>query len=325
MICILSDESDPYFHLAAEEYLLRNTKQEAFMLWQSKPAVVVGKHQNVLAEMNYHFVKKEGILVARRLSGGGAVYHDQGNLNFTFIRVGEPGKLVNFSIFIAPVIEFLRQQGVMAHEGEKHEILVHDKKISGNAEHVYRNRVLHHGTILYRANLEKLQNSLRHGGGRFIDKAVQSNRASVMNLATLLRFAPPVKEFAKQFMNYIRDESGGYDYAFSEDEHKIIVQLATEKYATWDWIYGWSPDYHYFGPKRAEPKIEIALHVRRGIITECVFRSPEYPEVLTSAFADTLINAPHNENIIRHHLLESKLAEILTDKEREIIVNSFFD
>ncbi len=107
MQCLISTNRDIYFNLALEEYLLMNGADEYFVLWQSEPAVVVGKHQNTLAEMNYRFVSENGIQVARRLSGGGTVYHDQGNLNFTYISNGEPGRLVDFKRFIEPVIDFL--------------------------------------------------------------------------------------------------------------------------------------------------------------------------------------------------------------------------
>ena len=176
MLCIFSENRDPYFNLAAEEYLLRNTGDEIFMLWQSTPAVVVGKHQNALAEINYRYTTGKGIAVARRLSGGGTVYHDNGNINFTFIRQGEPGKLVDFSGFIEPVIRFMKITGVDAEKGSKHEILTQGKKISGNAGHVYKNRVLHHGTLLFNADMEILHESIRHAGGIYTDKAVQSNQ-----------------------------------------------------------------------------------------------------------------------------------------------------
>ena len=166
MQCLISTNRDIYFNLALEEYLLMHEVDDYFVLWQSEPAVVVGKHQNTLAEINYRFVSEKNIRVARRLSGGGTVYHDQGNLNFTYIANGEPGKLVDFKRFIEPVIHFLGTLGIDAQQGLKNEILVRGKKISGNAEHVYKNRVLHHGTLLFHSDLHLLRECLRVIPGR---------------------------------------------------------------------------------------------------------------------------------------------------------------
>ncbi|MBN2814917.1 MAG: lipoate--protein ligase family protein, partial [Bacteroidales bacterium] len=182
MLFLTSEITDPYYNLATEEYLLRQLHDDVFMLWISRPVIVVGKHQNALAEINYRFVSDNHIDVARRLTGGGAVFHDEGNVNFAFIRAGEPGRLVDFNAFIEPVTAFLQTLGVEALRGPKNEILVNGLKISGNAEHVYKNRVLHHGTLLYQSNLDRLRQSLKPSGGRYIDKAVQSNRSSVTNL-----------------------------------------------------------------------------------------------------------------------------------------------
>lgn len=148
-LCINQPNSDPYFNLAAEEYFLKNFQEDFFMLWRSWPSVVVGKHQNALAEINHEFVRLHQIPVARRLSGGGTVFHDPGNVNFTFIRNVANISEVNFKIFTIPVIEALKKLGVEAYTTGRNDLLIDGKKISGNAEHVHRNRVLHHGTLLF--------------------------------------------------------------------------------------------------------------------------------------------------------------------------------
>src|SRR4030042_3173441 len=161
MQCIYSRNNDPYYNLATEEYFLRQGEDDIFMLSRSNPSVIVGKHQNTLAEINYKFAIKNNIQVARRLTGGGTVYQDMGNVNFSFIRQGEPGKLVNFGNFIAPIVSFLQAIGIEAYQGIKNEIMAYGRKISGNAEHVYKNRVLHHGTLLFNTNLNSLSESLK--------------------------------------------------------------------------------------------------------------------------------------------------------------------
>ena len=156
------------------------------MLWQSEDSVVVGKHQNAMAEINYRFLQREGVPVARRLSGGGTVFHGDGNVNFTYLINGEKGKLIDFRRFVSPVVDYLATLGIPAEIGTRNDILVEGLKVSGNAEHVYRSRVLHHGTLLFGANLERPNMAIQVVPGRFTDRAVQSNRSKVTNISNYL-------------------------------------------------------------------------------------------------------------------------------------------
>jgi len=174
MLCINGNITEPWYNLALEEYMLRNLDDEVCFIWQSTPSVIVGKHQNALAEINYRFVVQKEIVVARRMTGGGTVYHDPGNLNFSFIRKGEPGKMIDFRKHTGPVVEFLRSRGIQAYPGPKNEILLNDLKISGNAEHIYRKRVLHHGTLLFNTNLDNLRDALNADPQKYLDKSVKS-------------------------------------------------------------------------------------------------------------------------------------------------------
>ena len=156
MLCVNQTKTDPYFNIASEEYLLKNFDDEIIMLYINEPSVIVGKHQNTLAEINYTLAKQKGLSVIRRLSGGGSVFHDLGNLNFTFIKNGTPGKLVDFKGYTQPIVDALNEIGVNAEFGGHNSLLIGGKKFSGNAEHIYKNRVMHHGTILFSTNLENL-------------------------------------------------------------------------------------------------------------------------------------------------------------------------
>lgn len=323
MLCIRSHNPDPYFNLAAEEYLLRNTGEEILMLWKSNPVVVCGKHQNVYAEMNYSYVAGNNIRVARRLTGGGTVFHDPGNINFTFIKNGKAGALVQFSSFIAPVIDFLNERGIAAVQGPKHDILVGGKKISGNAEHVYKNRVLHHGTLLYDANLDMLRKSIQRTQGTYIDKSVQSNRSSVMNISSLLPSDETNENFCHQLHSYLKNRSAGTDYQLNAHEKASIQQLAEEKYMKWEWIYGWSPDYTFQNQWKSEShSLHIEFNVHKGIITEARC-SGTLPSV---AFINQqLKDNPHQEKDIRNILLSAGIQGQMTDrKEFEDLVYACF-
>lgn len=321
MLCIDSQINNPYYNLAAEEFFLKNTDEEYFIIWESTPSVIVGKHQNTLSEINYRFNKENGILIARRLTGGGTVFHDAGNINFTFIRNGQPGQLVNFNAFIDPVLRFLSTLGIGANKGDKHEILVNGKKISGNAEHVYKNRVLHHGTLLFDSDLDKLRKSISHQGGKFYDKAVQSNRAGIINLSQCLTNLN-VSEFHKNFYRYIKDTLGCYEYVPDEFTHSKVAELVSEKYSTWDWIYGWSPDYRFTNEfEYGLIQMKIELGVQRGIIKHSNITGNSS----TLCELNAILNGrKHNETDVREALSMAHVNEIADEKGFEELVFAFF-
>jgi lipoate---protein ligase len=325
MQCYISTNRDIYFNLALEEHLLLHEAQDYFVLWQSEPAVVVGKHQNTLAEINFRFVMENGIHVARRLSGGGTVYHDQGNLNFTYITNGEPGKLVDFKRFIEPVIGFLGTLGVEAEQGPKNEILARSRKISGNAEHVYKNRVLHHGTLLFHSNLQLLRDSLRVLPGRYKDKAVQSNRSSVINISECLNNGMEMASFERAFLAFMLTGSGGELFELTEQENKAITDLAVSKYRSWDWIYGWSPDYELNSNFQfLEMECQIFLKVHRGILKDCQLKSKKIPEGDLGRLAILLRDCRHEPGSLKKAIKAWNYPAISLENAIEEMVWSFF-
>ncbi|NJK98346.1 MAG: lipoate--protein ligase family protein [Bacteroidales bacterium] len=187
MLLLISQTKDTAINLATEDYLLKNSSENIVYLYIDRPCVVVGKHQNAMAEVNYRFLCENNIPLYRRISGGGTVFHDEGNINFTFIQNGEEGNLVNFRAFIEPIRDFLISLGVLAEIGPRNDILVDGLKVSGNAEHVYRKRTLHHGTLLFSSSLNFLRNALRVEEGKYTDKAVKSVRSKVTNLKDYIK------------------------------------------------------------------------------------------------------------------------------------------
>jgi lipoate-protein ligase A len=325
MLCIRSKNSNPYFNLAAEEYFLKHNEQDVFMLWHSDNTVVVGKHQNTLAEINYRYVKLNNIQVARRLTGGGTVFHGHGNVNFSFIKHGEIGKLVDFRHFMQPVIDFLNICGIKAIQGPKNEILVDGKKVSGNAEHVYKNRVLHHGTLLYNADLELLHESIRQFPGKYTDKAVKSIRSNVLNLSSVMSSAMSLETFNEAMMDYIISEYNGRIYMLSEQDEESIYYLVNSKYSTWLWIYGWSPDYELYNTIEADiGKIYIHLKVQKGIIMECRIESPGVWSEYFGLFSEKLKGIPHEEYKIRSLLKELFNNTVFNDQGMEEFLFGFF-
>ena len=313
VICLQQKQTDPYFNLAAEEYLLKNFAEDVFMLWQSESAIVVGKHQNALAEINHRYVDGNGIKVARRLSGGGTVFHDPGNLNFTFIKNVDRIDQVNFKVFTQPIVEVMKKLGLEAYTTGRNDLLLDGKKISGNAEHVYKKRVLHHGTLLFDSHLDKLRNALKVDLSRFEDKAVQSNRSEVTNIANFLKKKMPIGEFSDFIFEGIKSSyPNARVFQFSEEDEKAIQQLRDEKYATWDWIYGYSPKYKYRNQfSYGDSVISFELQVVKGRIDSIEWRGPLGQEhaILLS---NLLLGARHDFKELSERIkrIEARMAPI---------------
>lgn len=274
VICIQQKGTDPYFNLAAEEYLLKNSTEDVFMLWQGERSIVVGKHQNALAEINHRYVADNKIKIARRISGGGTVFHDPGNLNFTFIQTVDRIDQVNFKTFTQPIVAVMKELGLEAYTTGRNDLLLDGKKISGNAEHVFKKRVLHHGTLLFNSELSQLRNALKVDLSRFKDKAVQSNRSEVTNISDYLKTPMTVDQFSDFIFEGIRKTYPEQRvYEFSEEDLRAIQQLREEKYTTWDWIYGYSPKYTYTNQLKMDGHlISFSLQVVKGIINSIDFQ-----------------------------------------------------
>lgn len=272
MLCIIMESHDPFFNLAIEELLLKNRKEEYCILGINQPAVIIGKHQSAHREVNTRFIIENDVPVIRRISGGGTVYHDPGNLYFTFIRQSEPGKQVDFLKYTRPVIEFLSSFGVEARFEGKNDLKVNGLKISGNAEHVHRNRVLHHGTLLFSTSLDMLRNSLRNDTSCYKSRAVKSNPSAVTNLKESLPMFSDVFEFRTGMMNYLLQNLPETEpYELSEQDREEAESLADSKYKTWNWNWAYGPEYQFINRfEVGDRQIFCRLYVRDGIIRECL-------------------------------------------------------
>ncbi len=302
MFFLNREQTNPYFNLAAEEYLLRQGPGDMFMLWQNEPCVVIGKHQNAFAEINYRYCRDEKIPVIRRISGGGAVYHGPGNINFSFIKTVEKENAVDFSRFLKPMMETFARLGLAVTSGKRNDLYIHGLKFSGNAEHVYRDKVLHHGTILFDANLDVLNLALTPSGKIFTDKAVKSVRSKVTNLKPYLPDIETIDEFTTLLI-----QSAGQSipelqpFSLSDSDIHNINSLATEKYSTWDWNFGYSPQYIFtVSLKVLGENREYNFTVKNGYIIDIqaheALKSQKAFRLLQSCFAgrqfreETLLN-----------------------------------
>lgn len=267
MLYIRNNSTDPYFNLAAEEYVLTHFNQEVFMLWRNAPSIIIGRYQNTLAEINADYVKEHNIKVVRRMTGGGAVFHDLGNLNFTFVQNGTDG---NFRSFTQPILDALRQMGVDAEFQGRNDLAIGGQKISGNAQCVHNGRMLHHGTLLFSVEMNNLADALKVNPLKFNDKAVKSVRKRVTNIVDYLLQPMDIIAFSDFVMDYVvKNGEDGNLYEFSADDLLAINGLKESKYDTWEWTFGASPRYTFSNEVRTEGgHVELCLKVSQGQIEE---------------------------------------------------------
>ncbi|MBQ7703521.1 MAG: lipoate--protein ligase [Firmicutes bacterium] len=271
---IESPWTDPFYNLALEEHVFSclSRSESYFMLWQNDNAIVIGKYQNALEEVNQKVVDELGIRVARRLSGGGAVYHDLGNLNFTFITDNDSAKGLNFRVFVNPVVEVLCDMGLNAEFTGRNDILVNGMKISGNSQYVKQGRVMHHGCIMLSTDLSKVAEALRVREAKFTSRSSKSVRSRV----TTINAEAPREITMEEFKAALRDRILGTGeverYELTEADEQAIRELRDSKYATWEWNYGRSGQYEM----RREAKfpaglVTVDLTAEDGVIRDIRF------------------------------------------------------
>lgn len=278
MLFIYHGETDPYFNLAAEEYILEQGRGAAFLLWRNGPSVIIGKNQNAYAQLNLPFVQANRIQVARRLTGGGAVFHDLGNVNFTFVTDAPEHGEIDFKRFTDPIIAILRQFGVTATLSGRNDLLAHGRKISGNAQCVYhtcdgRQRLLHHGTILFSADLSRLSGALQVSREKMESKGIASVESRVANIRELPGYRGP--DTVEAFLRCLVDgaaASYGPAWEYTAEQTAVIRQIAEDKYSTWDWIFGQSGEYRVCREKRFDfGSVSVSLDAHKGIIRRVSF------------------------------------------------------
>ncbi|MGF7396332.1 lipoate--protein ligase [Thermoanaerobacterium thermosaccharolyticum] len=326
MIYIYNRITDPYFNLASEEYILKEFNDECFMLWRNKPSIIIGKNQNALAEINLDYVKEHNIPVVRRLSGGGAVFHDLGNVNFTFIVNDDLNRFNDFRRFTQPIIDVLRKLSLNAEFSGRNDITIDGKKISGNAQYYYKNRILHHGTLLVSSNMADLSAALKVRPIKFEDKGVKSVSKRVTNINEHLKEPIDIEEFINLIMNDIRQRTGGSGlYEFTDEDIKNIEKLKNEKYSTWEWNFGMSPDYNLKNEKKfLGGTLEVDLNVSDGIIKDIKIYGDFFGKKDVKDVEEMLKGVKHAENDVKNALSSIDIGEYFSNITLENLLDVMF-
>ncbi len=255
----LSTTHNPYFNIATEEYLIKRFDTEIIFLYMNSPSVILGKHQNAFAEIDDNIIKSSGMKVVRRISGGGTVYHDLGNLNYAHIKTETGNNKVDFLRFLHPLVEALKGYGVETEIGPRNNVLLEGKKITGTACHTVKNRVMHHGTLLYNADLSALNTVLTPHNKKYESKAVKSVSSTVTNITDHLDKPTDVDNFVSHIVQFFKDK-GAEDLQLTEADLEAIEQLVDEKYSQWEWNYAYSPKFTFNWQNR------LNLSIEKGII-----------------------------------------------------------
>ncbi|MFH2143529.1 MAG: lipoate--protein ligase, partial [Bacteroidota bacterium] len=244
MFLFISPDKNPYFNLASEELLFNKRDENFLLIYRNFPSVIIGKHQNPYIEADLIYLKTKNIMLARRLSGGGSVYHDEGNINFCFIQTVESEKKINFDNYTKQIISFLKYIGLNIEVNEKDDILLDNKKISGNAQHINKNRVLHHGTLLFSSDLDQLRKSLNpKNPDKYITHASKSVKSRVTNILCNDPKVKNIDNFQNMLEEFLTKKMELKKLNFSESEIIAIKKQVRQKYQTWEWIFGYSPHY----------------------------------------------------------------------------------
>lgn len=269
---IEGESTDPAFNLAMEEHLYRSLKEGAggyFLLWRNKPSIIVGRFQNTAQEVNRAYLDERAIPAVRRISGGGTVYHDLGNLNYTFIVHNTPGESLDFTPLALPVVRTLKGLGVEAEFNGRNDLTIGGRKFSGAAQHMDHKRLLHHGTLLFDSDLSVLGEALTADREKFTSKGFDSVRSRVTNIKPHL----PSPLSMEEFMEKLKETM---DWAsprlLTEEERRSIIKLRDEKYSSWEWNWGESPEYTERKERRFPwGKVEALLKVKEGLVSDVHF------------------------------------------------------
>ncbi|NLC04780.1 MAG: lipoate--protein ligase [Tissierellia bacterium] len=304
--------NDPQYNLAFEEYCFKNLDkaEDYVILWINGPAIIVGKNQNTSEEVNGEYVRENGIKVVRRVTGGGAVYHDLGNLNFSIITTATGSERIDFKKYNIPILKALEKLGIKGELSGRNDMTIDEKKFSGIAQSVWKSRVLNHGTLLFDTSLDVLSKALNVKADKYESKGVKSVRSRVTNIRNYLTEDADINVFRDLLLKYIFEMEGLTPevYKLTDKELEDIDKLYREKYSTWEWNYGESPDFNYKNYKKyAFGSVDIRLDVHNGRIKDCKIYGDFFGTMDVKLLEDKLNGLKYNRQSLEEALMDEPL------------------
>ncbi|MCQ4636252.1 lipoate--protein ligase [Anaerovorax odorimutans] len=304
MIYLRNDSKDPHYNLAFEEYVFRDFCKDdpVLLLWQNEPSVIIGRHQNTVEEINSDFISAGSIHVVRRITGGGAVYHDLGNLNYSFL-IPKAKADLDFRAFTTPLVSALQNLGIQAEQTGRNDVTIEGKKISGNAQHYQNGILLHHGTILFDSDLDCVKQALRVKPGKIESKGIKSVRSRVANIRPYLKRDMTIEAFKAYLLEAFSQREDLRYYQLSDLEEKEVRRLADGKYRTHRWNYGYAPKCSLTRSGYFEGGfVEIRLDVEAGKIANMKVFGDYFSLRDTREFEQMFIGLDYSRQAVSHRL-----------------------
>ena len=320
MLLIINDSNNAYYNLAAEEYLIDNFDEDIVMLWRNDNTVVVGKNQNTIEEIDSRYVEEHSISVVRRLTGGGAVFHDMGNVNYTIIQPYQEGLFSNYAYFTEAVRDFLQGLGISAELSGRNDLMIDGKKFSGNAQCVRKGRMMHHGTLMFSSDVKDISGALTPNCKKTESKGVKSVQSHVTNISSHLPYdRMSVEDFMDRLYHYfLRRFPEAVPYELTQEEKTAIQQLTDEKYSTWEWNYGASPAFGVSASHKYDfGLVDVRLNVIRGCIKEIRIFGDFFGVRSISELEDLLVGTEYRADAIRQVLAGIALGDYISGMTAE--------
>ncbi len=326
MLYLETGSINPYYNLAFEDYVLSNKRDENYLiLWQNKNTIVIGRNQNPMAEINYEYLKDKDIKIVRRKTGGGAVYHDLGNLNYSLIIDAGDSKNLIFKNFMKPMLDCLKNLGLNAEMSGRNDIVIEGKKVSGTAQRLLKGRLLTHGTLLFSSNLSEVGNALNADPKKYKSKGINSVKARVGNISEFLKEEMTLEEFWSHIRNHFVENSSRR-IEFSSEKKEQIKKLAIEKYSDWNWNFGNTPNFNIHNKGYFEIGIlEVYAEVEKNRIKSINFfgdyLSLMDDEDLKKELEGVKFQEYEVRKIMEKYDIKSIFGSIKTDQVLDIIFN----
>ncbi|HEY8891519.1 MAG TPA: lipoate--protein ligase [Clostridium sp.] len=321
---------DPRYNLALEEYAFKNfdLKDDYVILWRNGPSIIIGRNQCTPEEINSQYVSENNIGVVRRITGGGAVYHDLGNLNFSFITKVSRLESINFKKYTYPVINALGKLGVKCELSGRNDLTLDGKKFSGIAQSIISGRLLNHGTLLFNSQLDTLGKALNVKKEKIESKGIKSVRSRVTNISDYLKADLDVLGFRDLILKYLYEyeKSPIIKYELTKEDKDAINKLMQEKYNTWQWNFGKSPKFNYKNSRKFDIGIlDVRINVEDGLIKNCKMYGDFFGTEDIKKFEEVLIGIRFQKNDISNIIKYIDITRYFGKISKEDLLSLFFE